>query len=96
VQQDRGEEAQRLDQISEKEERLEEMRKLGSVQTAVLESLIRRRKWSKYCGWVWDTNSNTAEIMDSLVRRGLVKTKLVGEKLWYMPTDEGKKAVTPI
>ena len=47
--------------------------KLGINQQGVLDSLRQHRGfWQAGCGWLWDTDSNTTRIMESLVKRGLV------------------------
>lgn len=49
------------------------MRKLGTKQRDVLKALLGHGMWSRgRCGWVWDTQSGTEKIMESLVKRGLV------------------------
>lgn len=48
------------------------MRKLGSVQSDVLAALELHGSWSRHCGWLWDTASNTLRVMNSLVRAGRV------------------------
>lgn len=49
------------------------MRKLGSVQRSVLESLVRRKFWYDGCGWVWDNRYGTRKVLNSLVKHGHVK-----------------------
>lgn len=46
------------------------MRKLGSKQREVLDSLRRHGSWHRRCGWVWDTISGTERVLNSLVRAG--------------------------
>ena len=48
-------------------------RPLGRVQEHVLRALSEFGSWHPRCGWLWDTDSGTARIMESLVRRGLVE-----------------------
>ena len=47
-------------------------RPLGKTQAALMESLTHHGYWRRGCGWVWDTESGTLRILDSLVKRGLV------------------------
>jgi len=47
------------------------MRKLGEVQRDVLCALATHHGWPG--GWEWNNASRTAKILDSLVRRKLVK-----------------------
>ena len=71
--------------------------KIGHVQKAVLQALKTHGKWFSGfgSGWLWDTPSGTRKILDSLVKKGLVRigtytlrdgTKYVGA---YMLTKEG-------
>lgn len=54
------------------------MRPLGSTQRDVLAALAQHGgRWSLHCGWLWDTDSNTLRIFESLVRRGLVNKRQV-------------------
>ncbi len=49
-------------------------RKLGENQRSMLWSLREHRgEWFNGCGWLWDTPSGTAALLDSLLRRGLVE-----------------------
>jgi hypothetical protein len=60
---------------------------LGSVQADVWKSLQEHGYWSRVgCGWLWDTPSNTARIMESLVRRGLATKTVDGHRIIYKPT----------
>jgi hypothetical protein len=72
------------------------MRPLGKVQAAVLRNLREHGRWSRGCGWLWDTHSNTARILDGLVARGLATTRQAmtvsgrdGVTI-YEPTEETK------
>lgn len=49
-------------------------RQMGDVQKDVLESIYRHKRYNRYGpnGWVWDTNSNTIRVLESLQKRGLV------------------------
>ena len=50
------------------------MRPLGETQIDMLWSLQSHGSWHDCgCGWLWDTPSGTVRILDSLVRRGLVR-----------------------
>ena len=71
------------------------MRPLGEVQTHVLQCLKEHGSWSVMAGWVWNTQSNTKRILDSLVKRGLVtkKTEWSGHDMSrgttvYLPTTQ--------
>jgi hypothetical protein len=48
------------------------VRELGSTQKQVLQSLRDHGSWSRGCGWIWDNNSVTERVLDSLMARGLV------------------------
>jgi len=50
----------------------ETKRPLGRTQQKVYDALVRHKVWHVNCGWVWDTVRGTAQIMESLVRRGVV------------------------
>lgn len=52
-------------------------RPLGQNQRLCLEYLDRSRTWSAGCGWIWNTYSATARILDSLVKRGLAERNVV-------------------
>jgi hypothetical protein len=43
---------------------------MGKRQKAVLNLVIGHGEWSPYSGWVWDNDSVTNEICESLVRQG--------------------------
>lgn len=60
------------------------MRKLGKVQQDVLASLKRHGSWSRGCGWLWDTPSNTQRVMDSLVHAGYAA--VTADQRRYTPT----------
>ena len=49
---------------------------LGKQQKALLDCLERKGYWDKGLngGWTWSGVENTIRILDSLVKRGLVKT----------------------
>lgn len=73
------------------------MRPLGKVQQAVLRSLREHGRWSRGCGWLWDTHGNTARVLDTLVNRGLATTRQAltttgrdGATI-YEPTKEGSQ-----
>ena len=50
-------------------------RQMGDVQKEVLESIYRHKRFNRYGpnGWIWDTNSNTIRVLESLQKRGLVE-----------------------
>jgi hypothetical protein len=49
--------------------------KLGERQEAVLRSLREYGRWHQRCGWVWDSASGTERILETLIRRGLVRKR---------------------
>lgn len=61
-------------------------RKLGETQRSVIHALDQHGAWQHPCGWVWDTPSGTVKILESLRRRGLVRTT----KGVYTLTDAGR------
>ena len=58
---------------------------LGRIQKQVLDRLKEYGSWKSGVAWNWDTDSNTARILESLVRRGLV-TRLKADPWWGDPT----------
>lgn len=50
--------------------------KLGSRQRGCLGAMQRFKQWPS--GWIWQNRSETIEILDSLVKHGLVEKKIVG------------------
>jgi len=56
------------------------MRPLGDSQQWMLDALRKHGRWSRNCGWLWDTPSGTERILDSLVRRGLARKRWVKER----------------
>ncbi len=63
-------------------------RKLGATQADVLRTLIDHRYWhAGGCGWVWTTERNTQRILDSLVKRGLVRVDdvTINGRRCYLP-----------
>lgn len=59
--------------------------KLGSTQQAVLHSLRDHGGyWQSGCGWLWDTDSGTMRIMESLVKRGLVIKEKAPTNIGYL------------
>lgn len=46
--------------------------RLGDTQKEMLKILRKKEYWFKGCGWLWDTHSNTARILDGLVKKELV------------------------
>lgn len=62
------------------------MRKLGRVQSKVLEALIEYKRWEYHgrgnellCGWIWETYEGTHKTMESLHKKGLVSRMKVGD-----------------
>lgn len=49
----------------------------GSTQRQVFRALKEHGKWRRHSGWVWDTQRNTEKVMESLVKRGLVRKETV-------------------
>lgn len=66
------------------------MRPLGKNQENLLGSLERHGHWSVAAGWVWDTPSNTRKILETLVKRGMVKKSTV------VGRPSGWLSVTPV
>jgi hypothetical protein len=49
-------------------------RPLGEIQRAVIKAMRSHGgTWSEDAGWLWDTISNTRRVMESLLRRGVVR-----------------------
>ena len=64
--------------------------KIGKTQIAVLQAMVRHDvKWGTTSAWVWDTQSNTRRIMQSLLKRGLVRYDANERK--FILTDFGKR-----
>lgn len=51
-------------------------RPLGSTQQSVLNTIRSHKRWHSGCGWLWTNYSETVRILESLVKRGLVKKSL--------------------
>lgn len=73
------------------------LRDIGKTQRSVLECLSRHNgQWHMGCGWLWDTYSNTARILESLTKYGFVEKTThvpVGFKFirtTYHLTDAGR------
>ena len=49
------------------------MRKLGINQEAIIGSLTRHGSYYPGCGWTWGSQSETEKLLNSLVKRGIVK-----------------------
>lgn len=83
--------------------------KLGVNQAALLRSLVSHRslegdsRWTPHCGWVWTSIHNTRQMLDTMVKRGLVQVTIEknpeGSLRWtlrgaeypvYTPTDLGR------
>jgi len=62
------------------------VRKLGTKQRDVLDSLKQHGSWYAGCGWLWDTTSGTRRVMESLVKRGLVAKTSGPGRITYRPT----------
>lgn len=67
------------------------MRGLGTSQRAVLRALVRHGSWPG--GWIWENDSRTVRVLDSLVRRGLAEHRPVQGTYYgyYTPTDAGRE-----
>ena len=75
-------------------------RPLGARQYSVLKSMADSRsgQWFAGCGWIWDTNTGTQKILESLERRGLVERiededepmPSFGSHGWYQITQAGR------
>ena len=59
--------------------------RLGSKQKYILSALIHHGYWGPLCGWVWDSKANTQKVLESLVKKSLVRRV----KLYYYPTALG-------
>jgi len=76
--------------------RARSVRPLGKEQKEVLRCLREHRGhyWHEYCGWVWDSNSRTKRICESLKRRGLVREtrhdSAMGKVRAYELVDDGE------
>lgn len=57
--------------------------RLGSRQKVVLEELATHHTYFKKCGWKFNSHSETVEVLDSLVSRGIVVSSLTTEGLRY-------------
>lgn len=71
--------------------------KLTDNQQGALRALVERGVYHAGCGWVWDNHSNTARLMDALVKKGVAE---LVEKPWsktpvYEPTEKGRKHIAP-
>lgn len=64
---------------------------LGDKQKGILASLVYHKSWHRSfrCGWVWDTPSGTIKLLESLIKRGLVKKENIEGHDVYTPTEEG-------
>jgi hypothetical protein len=75
------------------------MRALGHRQLSVLRTLAQRNGgvWYPGCGWTYGTLTNTAKILDSLVKRGYATMTPASLALAerYTITDTGRALVTP-
>ena len=49
------------------------MMKLGKNQEVVLDAISRHRRYYESCGWYFGTHKETVQILNSLVKKGLVK-----------------------
>lgn len=69
---------------------------LGSTQRSMLKALKEHKGWSRGCGWLWDTHSNTVRILDSLVKRGLANFIVSGSypRGRYVISVEGEKVLS--
>ena len=67
---------------------------LGKNQVSLLNCLHRHGRYGPWCGWLWDTDSGTKRILESLVKRGLVRKKRHeqhGSEFNYFLTAKGKR-----
>lgn len=60
-------------------------RPLGKTQESILHSLRTHKVWHEKCGWVWNNDSGTRKLLDSLVKRGLATHKKQGRLNVYRP-----------
>lgn len=73
------------------------VRKLGSIQVSLLNSLVEHGGWHQTCGWVWDTQSGTERRLDILVKRKLVRKGVRTlpphghERMFYEATRKGRE-----
>jgi len=65
------------------EESVVKMTRLGVRQKALLQEMTRHRVYSKTCGWRYNSHSETVEILESLVQRGLVLVSQDGDERKY-------------
>jgi len=56
---------------------------LGKNQAEMIQYL-KDRPWFKGCGWVWDTDSGTIRILESLIKKGLVEKYVRRQKGGYI------------
>jgi len=76
------------------------MRKLGRLQIALIKSLLEHGSWrdSDREWWYWDTRGGTRRILDSLVKRGIVRREpasLYGAATYVLwNEDDARKLVT--
>lgn len=64
-------------------------KRIGKNQRSVLECLADRGPWPG-TGWTWSNDSETRRILQSLVRRGLVRTGLTpAQRIIYLITEDG-------
>jgi hypothetical protein len=69
-------------------ERRQTERPLGRRQISVLNALRRHGRWPG--GWYWRSHSVTETVLESLVRRGLVrKDDFKGAAVYYPARREG-------
>ena len=56
------------------------MRKLGRLQVALIKCLLEHGSWrdSDREWWYWDTRTGTRRVLDSLVKRGIVRREPAG------------------
>lgn len=69
---------------------MQNLKKLGSLQTDILKSLILHKGWQERCGWVWKNTGVTKRTLDSLEKIGCVRC----EDGFYTPIhDENGNAI---
>lgn len=64
-------------------------RPLGAHQKDMLDCMRDHKKWYPGCGWLWTTPSRTIQLLDSLVRRGLVN-RAAGKHPYYVLSEAGE------
>lgn len=67
--------------------------KIGNRQQTVLERLVITGNWDAFLGgWLWNTPSDTANVLESLCKKGLAERTGAGKLngyYGYVPTSKG-------